>query len=1098
MSRNIVGERHLPYVQDQIEARQKILGKKSKSSSDIVWANGRSSWVRLVSSVDISDEDISAFNTGSQSWETVSNNGIEIRNKFLELEGYTGNILSGVLILGGGVLNLDSSLKSGISKTSTTNPLNKNNYGFGGTEFGLNPIPGIQTFESKTYNNGSLREATLTILAHNKKQFEYLETVYLRLGYHMLLEWGNSKYPINESGSIIYEDRNYSLVDKFLFPEGDVNDRANKFFYSKIEEYRKNAQGNYDAFLARVKNFSWEFTNEGKYLITLTLISKGSIIDGLTLNKSFEQGTYTTGLTSDSSTNELENSFLNILNQIATPVPKNAEKEKVSFFGTIISELLDIDFSTLNNTSIEFESVKKNNKGDVIACFANFGESKFVRFIRFKTILETINALNLIKGSDNKNILVEFSTEDQYCFSNGRSISSDPSKMIITYKKEYPNFEIDIFTGEHQIPEFHTTLPNNEDIKVGNIMNLFFSWDTIKNVLSSNIDKETEEVYIPNFINSLLKEANNLLGGVNKLKYRLKEDQIIEFYDEVLPFGIDNVREYDEKTLFKLYGVGNESGSFVIDFNIKTEITNKLSSMIAMGAQANSITIGEDATLISKWNIGLVDRLYPRKLEIDHINSPLPPTLTLDDSTSNPEFPTQASNTSTDGSSNSFLNNEEKEIRRYEGIERFRAYRRFLKKFSQTQNLSIKEEEKNNGVIEYTGYTFPLVDLANSKSENSLIGFTENQKSIFKFVYTTWANNNNTVNPFIGFLPVNFTMTFDGLSGIKIFDKLSVDSRFLPSNYGEDLQFIITQLDHKIENNKWITTIGTQSVPKMFKENNLLFKEFDNFYKSLVEYYNEIDPSSEQGEVGSEYYRYSAMANALVDSFSSPLRRTEDKNQPGYYFLPEVGPKNSLQKAKGFNKKTPLISIGKLGENLKSQSREFNNIKLSDQSIIKTINGIEYLPSEIYKNQYNSNYYLMEPAAKALFELASFAKSVNINFTITSAYRNDTHNSKVGGAYDSAHKYGGAIDIGELYDAVGGSKELNINARVRANNTLYQWLDSHAPRFGWYNPYRFRDNRGISEVWHWEFWGIPGKGYQLNVINGNNFVVPNNKTLSVR
>ena len=83
-------------------------------------------------------------------------------------------------------------------------------------------MPGITGFEVKSYNNGTLREATLEIIAHNAKQFEYIDTLYLRLGYSMFVEWGNTSYPksINDSGDVVYatptEISALSLVNDFL------------------------------------------------------------------------------------------------------------------------------------------------------------------------------------------------------------------------------------------------------------------------------------------------------------------------------------------------------------------------------------------------------------------------------------------------------------------------------------------------------------------------------------------------------------------------------------------------------------------------------------------------------------------------------------------------------------------------------------------------------------------------------------------------------------------------------------------------------------------------------------------------------------------
>ena len=147
-------------------------------------------------------------------------------------------------------------------------------------------MPGLTKFSLKTYNKGSLRKATLGITAHNSQQFKYIETLYLRLGYTMLLEWGNTNFPLkNEDGSIRYSTQSdlggLTLQNEFL---NFGWDKGTTHFYSLIEDLRDRSQGNYDGFLGKVENFSWEFTSEGKYDITLDIISIGSIVESLNIN----------------------------------------------------------------------------------------------------------------------------------------------------------------------------------------------------------------------------------------------------------------------------------------------------------------------------------------------------------------------------------------------------------------------------------------------------------------------------------------------------------------------------------------------------------------------------------------------------------------------------------------------------------------------------------------------------------------------------------------------------------------------------------------------------------------------------------------------
>jgi hypothetical protein len=49
----------------------------------------------------------------------------------------------------------------------------------------------------------------------------------------------------------------------------------------------------------------------------------------------------------------------------------------------------------------------------------------------------------------------------------------------------------------------------------------------------------------------------------------------------------------------------------------------------------------------------------------------------------------------------------------------------------------------------------------------------------------------------------------DGLSGIKIYNEINAVTRFLPSNYPDNLRFIIKGVNHKLQNQDWETNIET-------------------------------------------------------------------------------------------------------------------------------------------------------------------------------------------------------------------------------------------------------------------------------------------------
>ena len=93
--------------------------------------------------------------------------------------------------------------------------------------------------------------------------------------------------------------------------------------------------------------------------------------------------------------------------------------------------------------------------------------------------------------------------------------------------------------------------------------------------------------------------------------------------------------------------------------------------------------------------------------------------------------------------------------------------------------------------------------------------FVSRGKDSFK----TYINNLNVAeyeklkiqSSLSGFIPVELSLTIDGLSGIKIYNKLNINQKFLPPAYPDSLKFLIRGLNHKVENNRWTTDISTIS-----------------------------------------------------------------------------------------------------------------------------------------------------------------------------------------------------------------------------------------------------------------------------------------------
>ena len=54
----------------------------------------------------------------------------------------------------------------------------------------------------------------------------------------------------------------------------------------------------------------------------------------------------------------------------------------------------------------------------------------------------------------------------------------------------------------------------------------------------------------------------------------------------------------------------------------------------------------------------------------------------------------------------------------------------------------------------------------------------------------------------------------EGMSGFKIYNRLKVNTDFLPSNYDKTLDFIVTGVNHTISSNQWKTNLESLATSK--------------------------------------------------------------------------------------------------------------------------------------------------------------------------------------------------------------------------------------------------------------------------------------------
>ena len=332
------------YVKKQIEVRQTRLAKTQKDSEDLVVFNSNTSWVRLSSGVKIEPDKA-----------TTLSDKLGVNVSLIQ-----GNSLAKNLVLWGGI----SSFSTG-SKEISLDPLKggvgyglNNAYGFlSNSSQGLQPPPGIQNISCNYKNNGALKQAQVKLKCFTRSQFEAIEAVYLRLGYTMVLEWGNTLYfnNNNQKSSI----SSYSIPNILFSNDQDVNPDT---IQTKLNSNKINTGGNYDGMVAKVTNYSWNIQNDLSFDITIDLISVGDIIDSLKVNIG--------GATETSPLNQNIN-FSGSINNIASiQLNKNVSKLN-NFFYELYEELYK---PSLKVSDVSGETIQAIEEADKVAEIINNGD----------------------------------------------------------------------------------------------------------------------------------------------------------------------------------------------------------------------------------------------------------------------------------------------------------------------------------------------------------------------------------------------------------------------------------------------------------------------------------------------------------------------------------------------------------------------------------------------------------------------------------------------------------------------------------------------------------------------------------------------------
>ena len=928
MKGNIVGEEFESYVFNQIARRQadQYSGYDSKRTPEqLQYLNNKTAWVKLASGMQFIVEEDSGFDGFTRLQEilgddeilsqlkgtnlaekTILFNGTSFLNRAVENESYDNE---GNPEFGGDNFQrvgkgLGYTSRSGYSKNQSIWNFSKV-YGLGGPDFGQQPMPGITSMTTKSLNRGSIKEANIQIKCYNKFQFAILELLYLRIGFTMMLEWGNDKY-ISNSGA--FKETGNTIIEDVWFTQDCYNQLT---MLSTIEEYREKYEGNYDGFFGKVVNFTWTFNADGSYDIDLKLVTVGDVVESFSANSPIN----------DFDIKSIKSTIEDKVdkNLLESPLVKASQNNIIGkyLFQTIYEndnkELWDGDnyFDFLDAAT---KSGQGNAKQKGIDSFAKTvkAQLQYSYFIRLGELLKVFEN-NVIPGIEqcgdkiSSMLSIERSDDGNIISYYPNQISLDPRICVFKYVLgdlgDADGFGLKGINQPSYLNSLRTYVDvNDEGVIYGKLMNLYINYDFVSKCLNSS--GSDGKVTIFKFFQKLCDGINVALGGVNNLEPILKDDKVITIIDQNPIPGFLEVGENKATDIVDLevygYNSAKKQSNFVKDISFKTQITPDLASMISIGTTAGGSSTKEDGTAFSYWNQGLRDRFAPKivdptekqtgpktqsQKEKEAKEKRIKGYIEWFDENSTwalPDYDFQGfrsvgiglptpvvTNNSYDPIpspyyKDSYYKNKRRHITSETAIKyRDVSIRQYIEK--QEEEFEYLQANKNivtsNDLVnlKQENYAFYLIQAFGGQSDikirksvpksegflvkyvveevkldpippkNAVYPFFDEEvikrgKASYKAYISTIKQiaydrekNQDQRSPSntIGFIPVGFNLTLEGISGIKIYNKLNINNTFLPQNYPKALKFLIQKVDHKIQDNTWETDLDTLSIPNV-------------------------------------------------------------------------------------------------------------------------------------------------------------------------------------------------------------------------------------------------------------------------------------------
>jgi hypothetical protein len=656
------------------------------------------------------------------------------------------------------------------------------------------PRPVISSFEVDEGSGNISRKASLTITAYTKKQLEEVTKYFLEPGFTVFLEWGwNTK-----SGVAPLSDSSKGITVDYVTKASSA---------TELKKARKLSKGQYECYLGFItgggisfNGSAWEvsvnltgFTELPAYLnVTDTIKRKdkdGKVIEEKVGGEKYRNVTLESDLG--------KKRFKQMFNEL--PSIRRIVEVQTFLNDTLIANPLNfVNFDEkikkeLNDRSdgfsvFGFTFQRAKSQGTKIPAGTSIvGDEKF---IRFGVLMDIINKFGSVNGFEvgKKIVNVKINTKNTPISAFENIFSTEKTKLIIPNAKT-PKFDIAeakvsgslSITGEtvdYSFKSDNTTIQFPQPIPIVggkvNGVNLFYSADT--DIVSFNVSENQwgylDDLYV-NFdfaasiidtpklslIDALYQILNGMSSAVNGLwDFQVQEvasaneSGVMEL--KVVDMNLMGTPTNTELTTFDLYGVK----SIFIDSSFSMDIGGAMMNQI-IGKRLSTESNDSNPTTQGKlFAIGLEDKVL-NKVQLEREG----PVKTEDSTKSSPT---------------------EVEEEQLKNLEDFLKYVGAYPK----PNIGVGETQISL-TLEIDKYLYYI---------------SYDDKKLFN-EYKGEADANNTDGVSI-LLPITFSFTIHGVSGIKRGDKFTVNG--LPDKYSSTNGFFqVLSVKHTVENMTWKTTV---------------------------------------------------------------------------------------------------------------------------------------------------------------------------------------------------------------------------------------------------------------------------------------------------